>query len=271
MNHTATLKQSPWIFFAFVFALSVPLWIIGAMTGQLLPLGLPFGSLMAFNPLIAAALLVYRREGRAGVSELLRKSVDPRRISARWLAIAILLMPVILVFEFCFLRLTGAAVPDISFSVSITLLLCAVFFIAAIGEETGWQGYAAIHLQKRHTALTSSFILGLVWAIWHVVPFLQAGRPPSWILWQCLTMLPARIIIVWLCNNTGRSVFIAVMFHMIMNLSEYLFPIYGSHYDPFITFAILAVVAAIILVFWTREPWHSSDMAVNPSHKIKSK
>jgi uncharacterized protein len=242
--------SSPWIFFALVFALSLPLWIIGEVTGQVLPLGLPFGALMAFNPLIAAALLVYLHRGRAGVHELLRKSVDPRHITARWLAIAIFLMPIILVSELGFLRIAGAAIPDPGFSASTTLLLCAIFVVAAIGEEAGWQGYAAVLLQKQYTALTSSLILGLVWAVWHVVPFLQADRTASWIWWQCLTMLPARVIIVWLCNNSGRSLFIAVIFHTMMNLSEYLFPINGSHYDPFSTFMILAAIAAIITVLW---------------------
>jgi uncharacterized protein len=250
MSSNATLEQFPWIFFALVFVLSVPLWIIGEVTRQILPLGLPFGALMAFNPLIAAALLVFRREGRAGVVELLWKSVDPRCITARWLAIAIFLMPITLVLEYGFLRIAGAAIPEPSFSVSTTLLLCALFFVAAIGEEAGWQGYAAVLLQKQYTALTSGLIIGLVWAVWHAVPFLQADRSPSWIWWQCLTMLPARVIIVWLCNNTGRSVFIAVIFHIMMNLSEYMFPNYGSHYDPFLTFVILAAVAATIIVFW---------------------
>jgi hypothetical protein len=45
-------------------------------------------------------------------------------------------------------------------------------------------------------------------------------------------MLPARVIIVWLCNNTGRSVFIAVIFHTMMNLSEYMFPNYGIALRP---------------------------------------
>lgn len=250
MSSCATLKPSPWIFFALVFALSVPLWIIGQVARQWLPLGLPFGALMAFNPMIAAALLVYHREGRIGLKTLLRRSVGPRGITARWLTIAIFLMPIILACEFGFLRITGATIPNPSFSISTILLFSGMFFVAAVGEEVGWQGHAAILLQKKYTALTSSLIMGLVWATWHVVPFLQADHAPYWIMWQCLTMLPARIIIVWLCNNTGRSVFIAIVFHMMMNLSEFLFPTYGSHYDPFIAFVILAFVAATMTLLW---------------------
>lgn len=246
----APSDASPWIFFTLVFALSVPLWIIGAVTGLLLPLGLPVGALMAFNPLIAAALLAYRRDGETGVKALLRQSIDPSHITTRWLVIAIFLMPAVMGLEYEFLRISGGAIPLPDFSASNAVLLMALFFVAAIGEEAGWQGYAAPLLQSKHSALVASLILGLVWAIFHIVPFFQMGRSPPWIWWQCLTMLPLRIIIVWLCNNTGRSVLIAVIFHTILNLSQFLFPIYGSHYDPFITFMILAPIAGMVTVFW---------------------
>ena len=250
MSNNALSDGSPWVFFALVFALSVPLWVIGAVTGLLLPLGLPFGALMAFNPLIAAALLLYRREGATGVKALLRQSVDPSHITIRWLGIAILLMPIVLGLEYGFLRISGAAVLSPDFSASGVIFLLVAFFVAAIGEEAGWQGYAAILLQKRHTALAASVILGLVWAILHIVPFLQMGRSPPWIWWQCLTMLPLRIIIVWFCNNTGRSVLISVIFHTMLNLSQFLFPIHGSHYDPFLAFMILAPVAGMVVFLW---------------------
>lgn len=233
-----------------VFALSVPLWIIGAVSGLLLPLGLPLGALMSFNPLIAAALLVYQRDGKTGVKILLRQSVDPHHITARWLVIAVFLMPIAMGLEYEFLRISGEAIPPPDFSVSSAVLMFAVFFVAAIGEEAGWQGYAARLLQDRHSALTASLILGLIWAIWHIVPFLQAGRSPSWIWWQCLTMLPARIIIVWFSNNTGHSVLIAVLFHTMMNVSEFLFPHNGSNYNPLVTFVLLALVATTVTVLW---------------------
>ena len=181
MSRDAPSKESPWIFFALVFALSLPLWIIGAVTGLLLPLGLPIGALMAFNPLIAAAVLVYQRDGKTGVLALLRQAVDPSHITTIWLAIAVFLMPIVMVLAYGFQRISGAVIPWPDFSVTSTVLMIAVFFVAAIGEEAGWQGYAARSLQKKQSALVASLILGLVWAIFHIVPFLQMGRTPSWI------------------------------------------------------------------------------------------
>ena len=54
----------------------------------------------------------------------------------------------------------------------------------------------------------------------------------------------------WLYNNTGKSVFGAVLYHNISNVSWRLFPNYGSHWDPRITGLILAFAAAIATVLW---------------------
>lgn len=121
-----------------------------------------------------------------------------------------------------------------------------VFFVAAAGEELGWQGYAIDPMQNRWGALKASVILGLVWAIWHIFGFVQSNHTATWIVWQSLAMVPFRILIVWLYNNTGKSVFAATVFHATSNVSQFLFPNYGSHYDPFIPLLILAFTAAIV-------------------------
>jgi hypothetical protein len=92
--------------------------------------------------------------------------------------------------------------------------------------------------------------LGLVWAAWHVIPIAQTHRSPAWIAWQCLTLVATRVLFVWLYNNTGKSVFGAVLFHAIGNVGYFLFPNYGSHYDPRITAPIVAFAAVIVAVVW---------------------
>ena len=55
--------RSPFRFFALVFVLSLPFWLLGAVIPlELLP-GLPIGALMAITPLIAASISVYREAG----------------------------------------------------------------------------------------------------------------------------------------------------------------------------------------------------------------
>lgn len=55
---------------------------------------------------------------------------------------------------------------------------------------------------------------------------------------------------VWLYNNTGKSVFGAALFHAMVNVSWLLFPSYGSHFDPRVTGLIVSVAAAIVAVVW---------------------
>ena len=49
-------------------------------------------------------------------------------------------------------------------------------------------------------------------------------------------------------NNTGRSVFIAVLFHATINVTYFLFPVQGSFYDPRMTSLMVALIAVIITV-----------------------
>lgn len=125
-----------------------------------------------------------------------------------------------------------------------------MYFIAATAEELGWSGYAIDPMQNRWGALKASVILGVVWQIWHIIGDVQAHNTATWIVWHSLYSVGLRILIVWVYNNTGKSVFAAILVHTTDNVSWSLFPNYGSHYDPFIAFIITAVTAAIVTFLW---------------------
>lgn len=111
-------------------------------------------------------------------------------------------------------------------------------------------GFAVDRMQRRWGAFGAGVVLGVIWAAWHVVPFVQAHRPPEWIAWQSLFMVATRVLIVWIYNNTGRSVAAAILFHDVSNVAVFSFPDHGSHYDPRIAGLITAVVAAFVTVMW---------------------
>jgi membrane protease YdiL (CAAX protease family) len=242
---------SPLKFFFLVFALSLPFWFAGALTTvQLLP-SLPMSSLMFFCPVTAALILVYKKNKTNGVTELLKRSFDYKRIRAKiWYVPIILLMPGIMVFSYGQMRLMGMAIPTPQFTILAALTLFLAFFIAALCEELGWTGYAIDPMQDRWNALQASILLGLLWAAWHIVPYLQAHRTLTWIAWQCLFTITGRVILVWLYNNTGKSVFATAVCHAMANVSVFLFPIYGSYYDPHIASLITTFVAVLVTVLW---------------------
>ncbi len=251
IHPVARKTRSPLLFIVLIFALSVPFWVVGALTNrQLLP-GIPVSALSLICPVTAAAILVHRAHGWAGVLAFLQRSRDFRRVNAKiWYLPTMLLMPGIMVLSYLVLRRMGVVLPDPQFSMTTTLLLSVVFFVAAIGEELGWSGYAIDPLQDRYGALAGALILGAVWVVWHVIPLLSVPRSPGWIAWWSLGTVAVRVIITWLYNNTGRSVFVAILFHAMINLTWQLFPGDGAAYDPRVTSVITALVACIVVIVY---------------------
>lgn len=247
--------SSPWLFFLVVFLLSIPFFVLGA-AGNRLPIAtfLPVSALMAFVPAIAAVGLVCHRQGAGDAMRFLGRALDYRTIRGPgWIFCALLLMPFVFVIAYGVLSLEGRVLPDVHvFSIAKIAAFTLMFFLGAVGEELGWQGYAFAGLKTRWGALGAALIIGVMWALWHVIPFAEMGRSVDWIVWQCLGAVLLRIIIVWLFVNGGQSVVIAVLFHMMINLPWGIFTTFGAYFDPFVVFVILAMVAAVVVVLWGR-------------------
>jgi len=204
---------------------------------------------MMFCPLMAASILVYRQSGITGLRVLLRRSFDYRRIRARvWYAPILLFMPSALLLAYGLKRLTGIQppIPHIEFVATAAMLLA--FFFAALAEELGWSGYAIDPLQSRWSALGASLLVGAVWALWHVVAYLQTGADPVWLAWWCLFTVASLVIMVWIYNNTGKSVFAMALYHAMLNLSNSLVGNNGLH--PYMTAPIVALAAIIVALVW---------------------
>jgi CAAX protease family protein len=101
-------------------------------------------------------------------------------------------------------------------------------------------------VQDRWSAVTTSVILGSVWAAWHVVPDIQQGHSATWNAWKMLEAVASRVLIVWLYNNTATSAFTAILTHDMYNVSWSLFPNTGSDYDPAIGGSIIAIAAVLV-------------------------
>jgi len=251
-------RKSPWIFFAAVLILSVPIWLIGPLIDRFWPgakpINVPAGALMVVCPVTAALILVQREKGWNGAKRLLQRAIDLKRIKRkRWYLPILLLMPAIMVVQHSLANPARVVAPGPPSPAWMVLVLSLVFFIAALGEELGWQGYAADLLLDRWNALTASIVLGTVWAAWHIVPFLQLGTRPAEIVWHGLAMVVTRILIMWLYTNAGKSVFAAAMYHTMYNVSTLVLPGYGLRYDPAVVCVLAAGIAALVTFLWGGE------------------
>lgn len=261
-NHMSV--RSPLTFFMLVFLLSVPFWWIGSATGlQVMP-GLSVSVLAAFCPMAAALLLVRREGGAAGAWGLLKRSVDFRRnTDKRWYLPILLLMPAVSLVVYGLIRMLGLPLPasprppqpiaqvlaDVPVLWALSMFLALL--VLELGEELGWSGYVIDTLQRRWSALQSALILGAVGVAWHLVPLLVImHRAPAWIAWWCLYAMAFRILVVWLLNNTGSSVFAVALFHATLNLSFIMFPVNGSHFDMQLGGLVMAGAAALVTALW---------------------
>ena len=157
MNNSTSKSKFPLAFFLLTFIISVPFWLIAAVTEKFLPKEMPInpiGILMAFCPIIAALILTFRKNGLDSVKELLKRSFDYKRIKRKiWYVPIFFLMPVIMILAYGLMNLMGVSIPDLPFPVVMAPIFFLVYFIFALGEEVGWMGYAIDPMQDRWNAL----------------------------------------------------------------------------------------------------------------------
>ncbi|NUM46565.1 MAG: CPBP family intramembrane metalloprotease [Anaerolineales bacterium] len=94
-------------------------------------------------------------------------------------------------------------------------------FSGPVAEEGGWRGFALPRLQEKFNALTSSLILGTIWAVWHLPLFFIPGSDQSNIFFPIYLALNIAFstYITWLYNNTKGSLLIAILAHFCINIS----------------------------------------------------
>ncbi len=257
MNNS-TSKRSPLLFFVLVYALSIPLWVFNVIYPLKLSVGdnLPVTDVVAtFTPMIAASILVYREENLSGVKNLLKRAFDYKRITKKaWYIPVIFLMPFIYVLTYVIMRLMGLPVPTVWNPPLFTPLLFVAYFFAAAGEELGYTGYVTDPMQARYTALAASLIIGLIHAVWHFPSEISIGQTLGLIIWGGVILgVSFRILTVWIYNNTGNSVFAAILFHAVTNIGRSIFP--GSRstfelYDGAIGYGLIAIATVIVVFLW---------------------
>lgn len=175
-----------------------------------------------WGPLIAAFAVTTITEGKSGVKALWRRFWN-RNTSIKWLLVAVLMIPAMgLVANLVSRTLDGQAYPFF-FSYNPPWTIISVFITAfifnGILEEFGWRGYVLPRFQVRWNALTSSIILGAIWASWHIgewfIPGSHLYQRNFW-LWA-LGMILLSILMTWVFNNTKGSVLSAVLIHAMAN------------------------------------------------------
>ncbi len=177
--------------------------------------------LPAIAPALAAVIVTRATDGSTAGSALFGALVR-WRIGPAWYVVALFGPPVLL---FAGRLATGALgltdIPPALQGDPATLTVAALIasLLANPWEEVGWRGFALPHLQKRHTGLAATLIIGTLWGLWHLPVFFWVGNPMSaypFLPWFIGTVAVA-FIYTWLYNSAAGSLLPVTLFHVALN------------------------------------------------------
>ena len=137
---------------------------------------------------------------------------------------------------------------DALFPVVAAPLMFLLFFGGALGEEVGWMGYAIEPMQDRWSAYKSALLLGVIVAVWHI-PLYYFLIPDQLVLTaQLLFPIVLRMLLVWIFNNTGKSVFATILFHTMNNVAFAVLPV-----NTIISTFVYATAVLVVTLLWGSE------------------
>jgi len=237
------------LFFGIILVISLPFYILASLVPQ--EMTLLMGLTLALAPITAGLILTYRENGSDGAKRLLKRSFDYKRITNKiWYLPVLFFWPVIFILAFGVMTSMGETTPDPLFPVVAVPVLFVLFFIFALFEEVGWMGYAFDPMENRWLALKASLILGVIWALWHLPLYILAGQDPLWVAGQIISLLAIRILIVWIYNNTGKSVFAAILFHAVYNVCTITITSFYTATGHLITSILIIITTITVILLW---------------------
>jgi uncharacterized protein len=244
-------KRNPLLtYFVLVYVLAWAFWI---------PLALihPYSSLLDSlgdcMPSLVGILLTALFCGASGLLELCRR-LGRVRVPLRWYAVVLLLLPA--------LWLIAVGIPNLLGLATITTHgLGFINYVGGAGfaEEFGWRGFALPRLQARHSAWTASLLLGVLWGLWHLPWWIALGLPLTaaglvqFIIFYPLMLTAWAVLMTWVYNNTGGSLFLMILFHAFANISLNILTASGTFLGTnngiaFILYAVLLWIAVLLVV-----------------------
>lgn len=244
--------------YAITWAFELPL---AAVRRGWIHLSIPFAIhyLGAFGPMLAAIIVTGITQGGDGIRGLF-SGLFKWRVGWSWMIFSIFSPIAMFALAAFVMRSISGEWPNLNLLGEVEYLpylgiagaLVLWLLTWGLGEEVGWRGFALPRLQKSHSALTATIILGTIHALWHLPAFfykdtymamgLAAGLPML-----VISVIAAAIVFTWIYNSTRGSLLMVVLFHALFDMLSVSKA--GGTNAPAVMSAvvwILAVVLAII-------------------------
>ena len=180
--------------------------------------------ILGAGPLAGAIVVLSVTARREGLRDLWRR-MTKWDVGARWYSIVIGLPVVLAGVSLLAGIVTGSLDLD-----SYNALLPANYFLpflvymlvfTGLYEEPGWRGFALPYLQRHNTAIRASWIIGVLWGVWHFPVIIYYNLTVTDVAPPMLIPILAGLVMgtvgwtivnTWIYNST-ESVFLMIVLH----------------------------------------------------------
>lgn len=206
-----------------------------------------------FVPSLLAIFLTWKNEGLAGL-RLLGLRIIQFKFGWKWYVLTFLPVIAGTTGQLTIYKLLGNTFNGHLFLAQLGSFL-PLLILGPLSEEIGWRGYALERLQTRWNALTSSLVIGLIWALWHLPLFMMVGTPQHELeipfFGFLIGLMVNSILYTWLYNNTKQSLWSAILFHWLYTYTAQVLssgvtrsPLYN--WLEWLPYVIMAVIVVLI-------------------------
>jgi membrane protease YdiL (CAAX protease family) len=189
--------------------------------------GLPLEPFLLFavllGQLLPAVLVTAAVGGRPAVRELFGR-VFRWRVNLVWYVVALLAIPVLALLITTVFYGTGALhalVTDPSVILAYAFSL-SIFPLVNLWEETAWMGVVQAQLAISRGPLLAAVLTGPLFGLLHLPLRIDQplGRLVPGLLGAMALAIALRVLIGWLYNVTGGSIFVAALVHLTFNATN---------------------------------------------------
>ncbi|MBE2225584.1 MAG: CPBP family intramembrane metalloprotease [Anaerolineae bacterium] len=179
-------------------------------------IGLMFLFMLA-GPSLSSIILTTYFEGKSGLKQLFARMKN-WHFPWQWGAVAMLTVPIIATTILLLLSVFVSPVYKPNITLQALGFGIVAGSLAGFFEEIGWTGFALPRLQSRYSALASGFILGVLWAFWHIMADFWGNNAtfglhwlPTFIIYWLMPLTAYRILMVWVYQNSGSLPLMQIM------------------------------------------------------------
>lgn len=209
----------------------------------------------SFGPFVGALVTTWTKGGARQARRFFGKVFDPRMGWPVFLVSFFLMPAFAAIAELLHAAATHSAP---RFTMSLWDVPLSYLFLTILGgtlaEEYGWS-LLSDQLDEALPLIRSTFMLGLVWALWHlplffiVTPGMIQGYTPFYIF--LVVTVSLRFLFAWAYHRGNRSILSNMLFHTASNMAYSMVPLAPSPADlttdRLWMFGLLIILSAAIL------------------------